>query len=842
MPLATLKSLIQVARGLGWQAALRAANYRRVRRRMDRRYAPKKPRGPFQTPGSIISAEPYSHGAVLHAEQGFVELQFLAPEILRVRMHSDPTFSPPFSYAVEMSDWSDPRVQFKNGAQHVMLGTEHLVCRVTKETGKLAFLTPEGITISEDAQGLAWRGNHIRWTRKLPPDERAYGLGQRASDLDLRGRRWALWNSDPLPGYARGDDPVYYSIPLYVGRHPDLAFGVLWDNPARGYVDIGAEDPKTMTFFAETGELCFYIFAGQTIADVLKHYSRLTGRMPLPPLWALGYHQSRWGYDSEQTYRELAEQFRARKLPCDALYFDIDYMDGYRTFTWDRTRFPLLPNLLADLEAQGFKSVAIIDPGIKVDDSYPVYVDGKREDMFLSYPDGTPVIAPVWPGPCQFPDFTRARMRAWWAAHVRTLLQAGFAGLWNDMNEPAVITLQRGATLPDCAVHGWEGMGNTHAGGGHNVYGMLMSRATREATLKERPDKRPFVMTRATYAGGQRYASSWTGDNEATWDHLRLSISMVLNAGLSGLAFTGPDIGGFANEPDGELFTRWMQLGSLLPYFRSHTMAGTRPQEPWSFGEPYETIIRRYLELRYQLLPYIYSVFAQNAHHGMPVVRPLFMADPSDDALYNINDAFMLGDALLAAPVVEPGATQRTVYLPRGAWYAYHDGHLIEGGRSVTVNAPLDIMPLYARAGKVIPMWPPMQYVGENPLEETRLRVYAGSGETTLYEDAGEGMAYQDGDYRWSYFTCRFSPSRQFTITWRRAGRYQPPYSQVRVEVIGIATEPEQVRMDGQAAPIWYYEDGVVEFIVKPFDEARIMGRDPSSSHAQETRVRRPRS
>jgi alpha-glucosidase len=353
---------------------------------------------------------------------------------------------------------------------------------------------------------------------------------------------------------------------------------------------------------------------------------------------------------------------------------------------------------------------------------------------------------------------------------------------------------------------------------------MLMARATREGLQKERPDRRPFVMTRAGHAGAQRFTSTWTGDNAATWDHLRLSISMVLNAGLSGLPFTGPDVGGFAGDPDAELFTRWMQLGSMLPYFRAHSMAGTKPREPWTFGERHEGIIRRYLELRYQLLPYIYSAFAQCAQDGTPIVRPLFMVDPSDDNLRGLDDEFMLGDAILVAPVLEPGATQRDVYLPRGVWYEFDTGKLIDGARSVAAAAPLERMPLYVRAGKVLPLWPVMQYVGERPLEEVRLRIFAGSAETTLYEDAGEGLAYQRGEYRWSYFTCRFLLSGQFAIEWRRAGRYQPPYRQTRVEVVGIGSEPERITLDAQSAPLWYYEGGVVEFVVQPFGEAHIIG------------------
>jgi alpha-glucosidase len=599
-----------------------------------------------------------------------------------------------------------------------------------------------------------------------------------------------------------------------------------------------------MVFFAEDGELRFYFLAGQNAQTVLRLYTDLTGKMPLPPLWALGFHQSRWSYETEAEFRTLAHEFRQRKLPCDALYFDIDYMDGYRVFTWDRERFPLLPGLLADLAAQGFKAVAIVDPGVKVDPGYEAHESGLREDVFLKYPNGKPVVAPVWPGKCHFPDFTSPKARAWWAAQFPALTQAGFAGIWNDMNEPAVIHYKRGSTLPDYALHDWDssaGEKQTHVAGGHNVYGMLMARATREGVQKQHPDQRPFIMTRAAYAGAQRYTASWTGDNASTWDHLRLSVSMVLNCGLSGMAFTGPDVGGFAGEPDAELFARWMQVGSMMPYFRVHTMKGTAPQEPWSYGETTERIARYYLELRYQLLPYIYSAFAQCAQEGLPMARPLFMTDPTDEALRDQDDAFLLGDSILVAPVLEPGATQREIYLPRGVWYEYETGKLIDGARAVTADAPLERMPIYIRAGRVIPMWPVMQYVGERTLDEARLRVYAGSGETTFYEDAGEGLQYRDGAYRWSYFTCKFLPSGQFAIEWRRAGHYEPPYKQIRVEVVGISGEPESIMLDSQAAPIWYYEAGIVEFIVGPFGEARIVGKSPDTSRAERTLIRPPR-
>lgn len=790
--------------------------------------------------GKVSEIVTRPRGARIRAENGYVEIEFFSPEIVRVRMRTGPDFPPPFSYAIDQIDWPAVLLRTQETAEAFIIHTDDLTCRIHKESCRMTFTTADGRVISQDKPGLGWRDHEVRWTRELPKQEWCYGLGQRASGLNLRGKRLALWNADPQPGYERDADPVYTSIPFYIGLRTDLAYGILWDNPARGYVDLGADRSDEMTFLAEDGELRFYLMMGSTVQGVLKLYTTLTGHMPLPPMWALGFHQSRWGYKSEAEFRALAEEFRQRKLPCDALYFDIDYMDGYRCFTWDRQQFPMMPRLLADLERQGFKSVAIIDPGIKVDENYKVYEDGLRQDVFLKYPNDSLVTAPVWPGKCHFPDFTSARVRAWWAGQLEALTQAGFAGFWTDMNEPSIINFQQNCTLPDYVVHDWDGLGQTHVQGGHNVYGMLMARATREGLQKQKPVKRPFVITRAAYAGAQRYASTWTGDNASTWEHLRLNISMVLNAGLSGMAFSGADVGGFMGEPDGELFARWMQLGSLLPFFRVHTAAWTPPQEPWSFGERYETIARRALELRYQLLPYIYSVAVQCAQEGTPIARPLFMADPGDDTLRTIDDEFMVGDSILAAPVLEAGATERRVYLPRGVWYELDTGKLIDGAQYVTTPAPLERFPVYVRAGKVIPMWPVLQYVGETRLAETRLRVYAGSGETTLYEDAGEGLAYKQGEYRWLYFTCKFLPSGQFAIEWRRAGQYQPPYEQIRVEVVGIPQEPESVMLDGQAAPIWYYEGGIVEFIVKPFNEARIVGRQHTASHAQRTMPRPP--
>jgi alpha-glucosidase len=394
--------------------------------------------------------------------------------------------------------------------------------------------------------------------------------------------------------------------------------------------------------------------------------------------------------------------------------------------------------------------------------------------------------------------------------------------------------------IPDYIPANWEGQGNTHLGGAHNVYGTQMARATRMGMEKARPDKRPFVLTRAAYAGAQRYTVSWTGDNRSEWDHLKLSISMVLNLSLSGMFFTGPDIGGFMGDSEPELYARWIQLSSLLPFCRTHTATGTIDQEPWSFGPEVEKIARKYIELRYQLLPYLYSTYVQGALNGVPMVRPTFWEDPSDVRLYNQDDVYLVGDALLVAPIVEKGATKREFYLPRGVWYNFWTRKLIDGARTIEVEAPLDEMPIFVRAGRVLPMWPVMQYVGERPVEELQLLAFAGIGETTLYEDAGEGLGYRNGEYRYSYFSNKFLPGGQYAVEWRRAGKYEPPYKRVRLEIIGIPGEPDMLFVDDQPAALWFFENGMVEVLGNPFSQVRMVGKSADSSEAAKTVARKP--
>jgi alpha-glucosidase len=766
-------------------------------------------------------------------------LTVIAPDCIQVRFQESGKFTVPFSYAVAKVTWPDVRFTVSETDDYILLSAPELNCYVDRTTSRLTFTNVQGDVIWRDAEGVSWRDGEVSFSRELPSDEQCFGLAAQPVGLDLRGHRYPLWNTDPV-NYDRDQLPIYYTIPFYLGMRSNSVTGLFWDNSSRGYIDIGAERKDEIMFGAYSGELRYYIFSGNDVNAVLNRYTELTGRMPMPPMWALGFHLSRWSYTPADRVREVAAAMRKAKMPCDAIYLDIDYMDGFRCFTWDLEKFPAPAVLMTELGDQGYKVIAILDPGIKVDPKYKAYTSGMGDDVFIKLPNKKPFVGPVWAGNSVFPDFTSAKARAWWATQFDVLIKPGIAGIWNDMNEPTVFNAGTNRELPEYLRHDFDGQGASHLEA-HNLYGMLMGRASREALEKHRPGKRPFNIIRAAYAGAQRYASTWTGDNRSTWDHLKLSIGMTVNSGLAGLPFNGPDVGGFDGDCEPELFTRWIQLGAMMPYFRVHSAMNTANQEPYVWGQPYEPIIRNYINLRYQLLPYFYSLFAQSSQSGWPVLKPMFLADPTDPKLRGIEDQFMVGDALLVAPVLTKGQTEREVYLPRGRWYDYHTSLPVQGGQTIKVAAPLDTMPLFVKAGQVLPLWPVQQYIGQAKIEEVHLKVYSGNGEVTLYEDAGEGLEYINGVYRWLYFTCKILPDGGFSLDWRRAGKYNPPYERVRCEVYGIQIEPKEVQLDGTSAPLWYFEKGVVEFTAnKPFENAKIIDASPNNDEGSRTLLRSP--
>jgi alpha-glucosidase len=511
--------------------------------------------------------------------------------------------------------------------------------------------------------------------------------------------------------------------------------------------------------------------------------------MPLPPLWALGYQQCRYSYYPESRVRRLADTFRQKRVPADAIWLDIHYLDNYKPFTWNHERFPDPKKMIGDLAREGFQLVTIVDPHPKKEPGYAPYDTGLAGGFFVKDKDGGVLTGNVWPSqaatdpqPSVFPDFSQSAARAWWGGLFRGLVDDGVAGIWNDMDEPSVFVPFSG-TMPLDAVQDNEGQPATHQEL-HNVYGQLTTRATFDGLAALRPNERPFVLTRSSFAGGQRYAAVWTGDNTSDWAALRQSISTLLGMGVSGFGFVGTDVGGFVHTAPAELFTRWLQVSVFYPFMRTHTDLPNPDKEPWSFGEKFEAINKRTIELRYELLPYIYNALHQTAQTGLPAMRPLFVDFPDDEALAAMDDEFLFGSDLLVAPVVWEGSTNRAVYLPRGDWYDYWTGQRFSGGQTITASASLDILPLFVRAGAFIFRQPVVQYTGEMPGNPLCILIApAPESDGSLYEDDGRSLNYAHGEFQERHFHQTRSDSRITVDVTPAGGSYLPQSRALQLEL-----------------------------------------------------------
>ena len=661
-------------------------------------------------------------------------------------------------------------------------------------------VTEAGITVTAAGDGRAlystagapffFSRSRIGAAVALDPGDRIYGLGERMGYLDKRGRRYINWNNDN-PFIRETTDPLYQSIPMWLrvtppggGEHrlpvragsatpedgeaatgfprpaegeaaaPPTAAGIFIDYPGACWLDADSSNENIFRVHHTERAATMYVFPGPRIDDVVAQYTALTGRMPMPPKWALGFHQSRYSYTNAARAEEVAGEFRAREIPCDAIYLDIHYMDGYRVFTWDRDAFPDPPGMLERLRDRGIRVVTIVDPGVKADPDYHVYRDGVRDDVFARRSTGEIYHGAVWPGTAAFPDFTCDRTRTFWARGHEALLGAGVSGIWNDMNEPADFTgtdADRIGFGPPLDLMLDRDGDRRPLTAYHNAYANEMARATREAFAEFLPEERPFVLTRAGYAGIQRHAAVWNGDVDSSWHHLAQSIPMFLNMGLSGVPFLGTDIGGFQFNASAELYVRWLQYAVFTPYMRAHTAVDTGDHEPWAFGEQAEEIARESINLRYRLLPYVYSVFREAAGSGRPVMRTLASAFPGDARAYGISDQYLFGPSLLVAPVLTPDQRRRPLYLPEGVWYELHSGERFEGPLELFADAPLSRIPVFVRAPAVIPMQRPAPHTGV-AADEIELHAFAGrAGETgvfELYDDDGVSHAAAEGAYR----------------------------------------------------------------------------------------------
>ncbi|MBC7921553.1 MAG: DUF4968 domain-containing protein [Ferruginibacter sp.] len=756
-----------------------------------------------------------------------LQVKVLSDSILRIKLAPHGTFLAEFSYATQPYDFRIKQLDHKETPTHHVISTAAVHCYIDKQTFGVTFTDHQGLIVNEDGVGIHWEENqafggyYVYCSKKRQLEENFYGLGDKTTELNLLGKRYTLWSTD-VYAFEKYKDPIYRNVPFYTGLHHGVSYGLFFDNTFRSHFDFGSENRNMVSFWADGGEMQYYYIHGPHMMDVVKRYSQITGTHPMPPLWALGYQQCRWSYYPEEKVMQVARTFREKEIPCDAIHLDIDYMDGYRCFTWNKDYFPDPKRMIGELAADGFKTVVIIDPGIKVDNDYWVFAEGKRGGHFCRRGDDYYMEGPVWPGKCQFPDFTNPRTREWWGDLFKDYVDLGVAGVWNDMNEPAVFGK---GTFPDDVRHHYDGHRGSHRKA-HNVYGMQMVRATYEGLKKLNKNKRPFTITRSAYAGVQRYSSVWTGDNIASWEHLQLANLMCQRLSMSGISFVGSDIGGFTSEPDGELYTRWLQMAAFHPLMRTHSAGDTTEREPWSFGPVVEAICKKYIELRYRLLPYLYSAFWENSRYGFPILRPVVMLEQGTPLNAYRQDEFTFGDKILVCPVIEPRAAGRVVYLPRGNWYNYWTNEVLEGGHEHWVAAPLDTLPLFVRAGAVIPEYPLMQYTNQFELKELILSIYyADYGVNSfLYEDHGDTFAYEQDIYTEKKFYLEGSKTKLF-VTQQSEGLFTPRYDRYLIRLYGLPYVPKKIKADDDLVTdlVWDKKNETLQFrVLKSFQRIEI--------------------
>ena len=762
--------------------------------------------------GPVVSYTKTERGLLLNClDNSQVQLSVLAPDLIRVRASfTKPIPAADHSWAIAKDKWSNLDWLVAETREEITLTTSEVQVVIHRSPLLIDFraartrelLNADEQPMAYDAEGTLAdmmfdpkAGTFVAASKKLGFHEHFYGLGEKAARLDKRREKFMNWNSD-TPGYTEGKDPIYQTIPFYIGLQRGIAYGIFFDNSYRSHFDFGKSSQMRAWFGAEGGEMNYYFFYGPSLKKILGRYAELTGHMQLPPIWALGNQQSRWSYYPDTMVEEVVREYRERDLPLDVMHLDIDYMQGYRVFTFDRRRFPNPKDLADKLGRQGVKLVTIVDPGVKhqppapnapaststkpelesQEQRYFVFDQGVAKNYFQKRKNGSLFIPRVWPGESVFVDYTLSDARRWWGDLHRAYLDNGIAGIWTDMNEPSDFVDQTGKNQIDVVSYD-NGENSTHAKN-RNVFALLMARATYEGLERLQPNKRPYVITRAAYAGIQRYSTMWIGDTNSTWDALALSIPMFSTLGLSGEPFVGGDVGGFMGRGNGELLVRSYQVSFLVPFCRNHKVIDGYDHEPWRFGKYYEDIIRKYLKLRYQLLPFLYTTLEEAHRTGVAPFRPLLLNYQDDASTYNIDDQFMVGSDLLVAPIVKPDLTSRLVYLPRGVWYDYWTGKSYAGGTAYRVEAPLETVPMFVRGGAIIPLGPEMNYTGEKPLSPVTFAIYPdekGSASVTLYEDDGLSPEYKRGVFRRTTINAERSGGSYIVNIAQPVGSYRAP-------------------------------------------------------------------
>ncbi len=793
-----------------------------------------KPSGTRQEEAGHPATQTRQNSVDVRSGAAVVRLTALGDNTIRVQMSADGKFPVDNSWAVlpEAVAAMKPSaaVQVSSAGGGTEMATKSVRVRVSKPGLAVTFMDAAGNVISQDdaARPVSFRkvpiynqaikssfqspelvkgkmATSFKVWKVMPEDEHYFGLGDKAGPLDHRAQAFTMWNTDAF-GWQESTDPLYKTIPFFVALRKGVSYGIFLDNTFRTHWDFGKAERDAFSFGSDDGPLDYYFFYGPSPKKVIEQYTGLTGRTPMPAIWTLGYQQCRYSYFPEARVREIAKTFRDKNIPVDAIYLDIDYQRENRPFTVDPQKFPNFTGMIADLAKQGIKTILITDMHIKKEDGYAPYDSGMRGDHFVKNPDGSVFVGPVWPGPSVFPDFTRGKVtREWWGSLYKEFVKDGVKGFWNDMNEPAVFE-RVGKTMPLDAVHrvampdGSERKADHREI--HNVYGFQNVRATYEGQLELSPNQRPFVLTRAAYAGAQRYAATWTGDNSSSWNHMRLSLPMLMNMGVSGYANVGVDIGGYWGSPLPEVLTRWTEIGAFNPVYRNHTQKGTADQEPWVHGPEQEAIRKKYIELRYRLMPYTYSAFEENTRNGDPVMRPLFLEFPDgNDAVVTSSTEFMFGKDILVAPKVWEFMDTVEVTLPHGEWFDYWSGERVKGDQVLQVKDQLDRLPIYVRAGAFLPQMPVVQSMDEMPNGPLELRIYPPTAEAKsnpcgglLYTDDGLTYNFRKGEHWHVSFRCTPSTDSLVINTEIHGSKtYKPWWKAVQVQVYGAEKAASKV-------------------------------------------------
>jgi alpha-glucosidase len=767
----------------------------------------------------LAAAKPVDHYT---ASANGIKIEISAPraDIIRVRA-GDGSLPEDASWAVlPQSRETRAPLEISDKGDTTEIRTAQLIVRIDDKSLAITITDLAGKTILADAPGtpIHFDNGGFRVRKAMPNDEHFFGLGDKTGPLDRRGGAYTFWNTDQF-GYTPATDPIYKSIPFVIGlNETGGTYGLFMDNTWRGFMDLGKSERAAFSFGAEGGGVDYYVMTGATPKDVVQDYAYLTGPAPLTPKWALGFQQSRWSYMIQVQAQGIADRLRNDKIPADVLWLDIDYQDRNRPFTVDRKAYPDLPGLVSKLDAMKMKLVVITDLHIASlpNQGYAPYDSGMAADVFMKNPDGSPFVGPVWPGAAVFPDFTQAKARDWWGRNYADFVGMGVAGFWNDMNEPAVFNSPT-KTMPIDVVNTIDSPGfktrKTTQAETHNITGMLNSCATYEGVKKLAPDRRPFVMTRASYAGGQRCSATWTGDNTSSWAHLSLSTTQLSSLGLSGFSYSGADIGGFAgNAPSPELLTRWIEVGAFNPIMRDHYQKGKPEQEVWVHGAQQENIRRRYIEERYRLMPYLYGLAEENSRTGLPLMRPVVLEYPAavkgGDRVGGTEDQFMLGrDLLIAPPQTWESPAPYDIGLPGVGWYDYWTGEQVQGA-SVKETPRLDRLPVFVRPGAIIPRQPLVQSTGETPKGALEINVYPGNDCTgSLYLDDGVSFAYQRGGFLRQAIRCD-AGSLSFDP---RTGSYKPWWTGFDVVIHGWKGGVPKVTM-GSRRIVARVADGALRF------------------------------